>query len=153
MTKALRMLLAALTICIVANVAVAQEDAGPPAPPQAVELEHDGHEGVWMPLEMSQQVLADAQELRERHLQIEDLKLQLSIKDDRIEAVKEALAYEKQAGDKALEAVELAEESRLRAEERLNKWYRHPVLWFTVGAVVIVFAEIGTYKLLQAATD
>lgn len=49
----------------------------------------------------------------------------------------------RQMADEAVAALTAAERGRREAEEELGAWYRHPVLWFSAGAVVVLAILIG----------
>lgn len=95
-----------------------------------------GVRGVWF-------ILEQADTLRREHLEMPELRLQL----DRLERMSgietERAAMYREAAELRLEnttALErqldeaLEREARARAEA--GAWYREPVLWFTIGAVI-----------------
>jgi len=67
-------------------------------------------------------------------------RLELSDERDALQVRRVRLAGEE--AQAASEALEAAVRSRRRAEEALDAWWRHPALWFIVGAVVVVGLEV-----------
>lgn len=98
----------------------------------AVPLQHDGKDGVWFVLEEAQRlnVLDELAPLKENKIRLLDRQLELA----KIEIVNVRIAV-----DASNERADLWRETAKKAEARADAqsaWYRQPVLWFTVGALV-----------------
>jgi hypothetical protein len=90
---------------------------------------------------MANRVLIDASLVPLYKKEISDLKVLLSIREDRINNLQIGLA-EAEAGKELAHKLAVSEESKRKvAEKKLQAWYRHPALWFSVGLVIAVSAE------------
>jgi len=150
--KWLLALISCIAIGIASSSAAAQNEEGPPAP-EAKKLVLDGEEGVWLPLTMAQDALADGKKIPELEAIIVELQKKIDTRGERIEACKEAVGYEERAVDKAMEAVAAAEQRAMLAEERLEVWYRHPGVLIGVGVVVTVVLEVVVIQVLKSVGD
>lgn len=140
-----------------AQPARAQEEIGDcrtadTAKPNAscVVVKHEGRKGVWFQL-------TTADSLRRSHLLVEELQVQLkdysrldASRTAEVEALRGALTAQKAATAKAKEAAELsaqearaAEESALAAQRSLDKWWRTPWVWLSIGALSGALAAIA----------
>jgi hypothetical protein len=117
---------------------------------QAIELEHEGVAGTWMPDDMAKKVLADMSELKLQRDLNDQYKYILDIRSERIDALREALVASESSEKRTMESMTAVIQAKEEAEKKLKKWYRHPAFWATIGCVLTVGLEIGAIKLFQA---
>lgn len=120
---------------------------------EIISLEHGGVKGIWTPLERSRLILADVKELEIRRKEVVDLKLQLTIRQERVDVCHERILKERRISDMSIEAVSSAEIRAEKAEAKLNKWYRHPAFWTVCGVVLTVVLEVAAIKILHVSAD
>lgn len=120
---------------------------------QSLKLKYEGQDGFWFPRDMALEILADVKTNKLLKLEVEELKLQLDTRLERIEQWKEALHQSEVVEERFRAAMELAFTERDEAEAKLEVWYRHPAFLITVGAVGTILLEIAAVKVLQAAGD
>jgi len=107
--------------------------------PVAVPLQHDGRDGVWFVLEEAQRLntLDELAPLKENKIKLLDRQLELA----KIEIVNVRIAVDGE-GKRANLWRETAKKAEARADAQ-SAWYRQPVLWFAVGALVGVTASFA----------
>jgi len=117
---------------------------------ECVVLDRQGAKGVWFQL-------ATADALRVSHRLIPELRLQLekysemdAKHTEEVEALRGALALRQAASDalkleleaSAKEARE-AQETAAAAQQELDRWWRSPIIWLSVGALAGALAGIA----------
>lgn len=120
---------------------------------QSVPLVHGGKEGVWLPLEMSAQILADVKASDLLRLEVGELKLQLSTRLERVEVLKEAVRQSEIAETRERQLRTFAIAERDKARKDLKRWYRHPLFLILVGVVGTVVLEVAAVKIITASKD
>lgn len=119
---------------------MAQE--GPPHPKQAIRLEVDGEDGVWLPLELSKEVQLDAERAPVLAAAVEGLELKLSIRGERLMGCKESV--------RQLQSLVIRADQRLTELKQYNaKWYRKPGVWVGVGVVATVILEVAVVSIFK----
>lgn len=101
---------------------------------EPVQLAQNGVPGMWFPMPTARLILCEVRELRVRRqeLALADQELALWGRQTALYAEQTALAVE--ARTALLAMVQGAERRATQAERR--GWFRHPVLWFVLGAAV-----------------
>lgn len=92
----------------------------------------NGKEGVWLPVDVANKMLADLNSIDNYRLLIEKLTLRLTIASDTQTLLKQQL---KDASTMEQEWKKAAEENA-KALAKQNKWYKSPYLWTAVGFVL-----------------
>jgi hypothetical protein len=101
----------------------------------------NGIDGVWMPLDIANKAASDAEMVPLLQKKIAELELLASIRNERFLNTKDGLELAEVDRHIAIESASLEEARRIAAEEKLKSWYRHPLLWFSLGLVIAVSAE------------
>lgn len=99
-------------------------------------LEVEGDSGVWFHLEIARCMKTRLDVLP---LLVEQLRLYESRREasEALEAtLRRLVEVSTQEAEVATNALSVARRALQRAEEDRNRWYRSPILWFVVGAVV-----------------
>lgn len=117
---------------------------------QSLPLTHNGQEGIWFPAPMAKLILSDVKELEVTRDLVTDLRAKLDFKEERIVALKEALAASESSEKRMTATVAQAIADRDAATKKLNKWYRHPALWASVGVVLTVVLEVVIIQIVGA---
>ena len=126
--------------------AVAQETE------EAIVLDVDGVEGIWMPTAMSQRVRLDAALVPHLRLKIEKLETKLDIRQERLESAKESFATAEKAKNQAILATKEAMNHSTSLEKELDAWYRKPGFLIGVGVVGLLIVEgVVIFGLSSAA--
>lgn len=121
-----------LAVALAASLWAASGQAGA----QVVEMEREGQAGVWMPLDAMRAIVSalDEAERRETHIRLLEERLRLG--DERM-ATLERIADVAERHARAATDAAIAAETRAGAAIRAaDAWWRHPVLWVIVGAVI-----------------
>ncbi len=107
----------------------------------AVPLQHDGKDGVWFVLKEAQRLntLDELAPLKENKIRLLDRQLELAKIE--IKHVRIAVDASKERADLWESTARKVEKRADTAQAKLDVWYRQPVLWFTVGALVGVTAS------------
>jgi len=127
------------------------------------EMKRKGKEGIWFPIQMANDVLKDLEHcdltVRELHIHQEKITLldtQLELRNQRIADLRGAIILSKKVEAAMQETIVLSEASRQRAEENVRRaeasrdaWYRHPVLWFTIGVAITVVGGVVVKKVID----
>lgn len=142
---------------LIADTATAQDtpaaecgDAGEHAAPRRATLTHAGESGVWFRGDVVRCLLGDVEELRLLRDRVGLMDERLTLRDDQLRLSREALALGRAAEERATGALEAAVRRARQAEEDRDAWWRSPVLWFTVGAVLTIGLEVAAVALLGA---
>ena len=125
---------------------------GPPHPNEAVRLDVDGAEGVWLPLAMAKRIQADAESVPLLRSKVDKLETKLEIRGERIENCKEALALSQDSELKLREAQDIQTEISSELEDRLDSPARNPFLWLGVGAGATLVVEVLVIILINSAS-
>lgn len=133
--------------------AYAEDPTEGPPNPVAVKMDHLGNPGVWIPEAKAKALFADAEETISLRLQIAEMDALLATREARILNLKGMIADSQAITEKAKLIMGDALTMQRDAEIRVNKWYRHPVLWLTVGVVVTVLIQVGGAKVMDAVLD
>jgi hypothetical protein len=110
----------------------------------------DGVRGRWWPLETAVRLAQDHLEVRElRALQakhaelVQTLEARIDEKDQHAARLQKAGELSEERANIAEAAIASAERGRAEAEahakeeeRRARRWYRHPALWFSLGAIL-----------------
>lgn len=115
-------------------------------------LEHEGVAGFWVEGRVMRCLLGrlEAAPLYAQRVRLLEQRLHLS--DERDELRQREVRLAVQGEERAVEALEAAERGKRRAEEELNAWWRHPVLWFALGGVVVgALMAVGGWAIGQLA--
>jgi len=117
---------------------------------ESVELEHEGHPGFWFPEESATRMLKDLKELPPLRLKVSKLELKVEKFEDYTLLLKRDIEitekisgkWEKAFNDQV--SVTEAQQDYYESEiESLRKWYRSPILWFSVGFVGAAALAVG----------
>lgn len=115
-------------------------------------VEVDGLNARWFHPEVAACVALRLQALPLYAERVHLLEQRLSISDERDALRQREVRLTAQAEERAVGALEAAERGRRHAEEELNVWWRHPVLWFALGGVVVgVLMAVGGWAIGQLA--
>lgn len=113
-------------------------------------------QGVCLPLEAHQAILADLRELRgdgspnsglRARVRLLDLKLELQADQLRDTALAKDLAV--QAKEAIEESLEAAVRGKREAEEARDAWHRSPVLWLGIGVLGSLAVAIAVDKIQE----
>jgi hypothetical protein len=113
-------------------------------------LEVDGETGVWMPLNMAKRALAASELVRGLELKQDLLQLKIDVRGERIEACKSALSFANDSREKAMEAFKMQSEVISDLEDEKDSWYRKPIVWTGVGAVLVIAVEVGLFFFVSS---
>jgi hypothetical protein len=109
-------------------------------------LDHQGRQGMWFDLRVARCMLGRLQALPLYAQRVSLFEQRLTLTRERQELTQRQIALSNEAEERAIGALETAERARRHAEEELDAWYRHPMLWFVVGAVVVgAVVALGVY--------
>jgi hypothetical protein len=110
-------------------------------------IEHNERTGMFFSMDAARYILCAVQELRSRRQEIELYERELSALALQIELGERQLELSNQANNQ-LNVLATHSLNRAReADERANKWYRSPLLWFCIGIVLSVGLLIGSAYL------
>lgn len=113
---------------------------------QARALELDGEPGVWLPLVQAQMALQARETAPRLHHRVALLEARLEMAGQEAAILRQAVDRG-QATEDALRLAVTAASERAEASERaraaLDAWWRHPALWFVLGAVVAGAVALG----------
>lgn len=122
---------------------------------KAFTLEVEGVKGTWFPSELARKTLAQIEELRELRVTADaqdslilNKNERLSIKDQRILQVQEALVLAETGEARMVSVVTAAVRGQREAEEARDAWHRSPTLWFSAGAAMVIALELGALVIL-----
>jgi hypothetical protein len=115
-----------------------------------VQLEHEGQPGFWFAMPVTRCILRYVLKLETLQVRVGLLEQRLTIRDEQVGLLREALSLSIDAEERALGALEAAERRRREAEERLDAWWRSPYLWVGVGIVVGVGTVVLSVQVLEA---
>jgi hypothetical protein len=140
-----------LISCILASSSTAVADG-------SVKLSHNGEDGVWFPSEMAGRILADAEEVVLLRKKVSELEDRLSIRAETIESLKAVNEIAKQLAENAdatattaLKAQQAAVDEAEKARASKNPIWKHPVVWFVVGAICTVGLEVAAVKVIEVS--
>jgi len=119
--------------------------------PELAEI--DGTQGTFFPAPLDRLVLCEVRALRVRNDEIRLLDSEVEIWAQQIEFLKTQLELAVQARNRLLEIVEEADRLRREADERANRWWRSPILWMCVGAVVAGVLFYGAIRAIDALRE
>jgi hypothetical protein len=124
---------------------------------QGVHLEYKGQSGVWFPDEMAKKILADVETLPLLKKKIELSSGALSDSEATVERLRLMSEVERNYSDSLYKSVESALQAYSQAveeNERLRQLktplWKHPAIWFTVGAVVSIGLTVGAVQIVKA---
>lgn len=111
-------------------------------------LEHDAQPGLWFHLEIARCMLGRLAVLPELSLQVQLLEQRREASDVLRDSLERRGDLAVQEAETAREGLQAARRALNRAEEDRDAWWRSPILWFVVGAVVAVaLVAVGAYAL------
>ncbi len=115
-----------------------------------VPLQHDGHDGVWLPSDTATRVLQDVEALRKLRPVVALYEQKATLSEQRIRQCRKAVDLSTEASDVAAEVLQTAVRSRRHAEEERDGWFAgKPVIWAVIGGVVgSVAAALATAHAL-----
>ena len=119
-----------VTVLLATSVVCAEQ-----APPRAT-VTYQGAAGVWFRADTAREMLADLEELQPLHQYIRLLEQRLDLRDEQVDRLHNIVLLTERAEERAVEAMNTAEQARLAAVHGATAWWRHPALWFALGAVV-----------------
>lgn len=132
-----------LAVFLATPVVYAQE-------PESTVLDYKGKPGFWIPDATFTKMLQDLEELPLLRQKVELLELKVKQSEELALALKAELQVTEQISAKWKlafdEQMKVTVEQRDHYEELLaqeKKWYRSPVLWFSVGVVLTTALAIG----------
>lgn len=108
------------------------------AQPEAVAMEREGHAGVWLPLDQAREALAALTTAPALEAQIRALEAQLRVREAQLDRYREANVL----ADRTRVLLEEAVDEAIAARESALAWWRHPLLWGTVGVVAGIVAAV-----------
>jgi hypothetical protein len=139
-----------------------QARAEPLAPVPKVQLEQgkllvvDGRRGQWWPLETAFVLAREHQEVQELAALFEKseetvdlLNERIAEKDARIANFEEVVKMTEERAAHAEKAISFAEQEAAREKARAEKahaWYRHPLLWLSLGVIAGGSAAIAAMR-------
>lgn len=115
-----------------------------------VVLVHAGKRGMWFDLKTSQEILNARRLLPVLRSELEKYSEMDARRAKEVSALRAALASREAAADKLKAAAELsaqearaAEESAVAAQRELDRWWRTPWVWLSVGVAAGAFATLA----------
>lgn len=118
----------------------------------------EGERGKWFPDKMARNILADVEELRLLRKKIELLEVDLRISKESIQRLKILNGAEAQHSESSYKSAETAMKAysvAIDENEKLRRIktpvWKHPAIWFTLGAVVAVGLTVGAVQVVQAS--
>lgn len=119
--------------------------------PETIELEHEGHPGYWFAEETATKMLKDLKELKILREKLALIDIKLEKKDVQLELLREDIRITENISEKWKLAFEEQVKLTQICEEEKNAWYKHPLLWGSVGLVLGVGMTIGIGYALAGA--
>ena len=98
---------------------------------------HAGIAGMWFPMAIARLQLCEVLELRVRKAELAVVDQELTLWNHQATNFETQAALAVEARDAFAGVVGASERRASDAEARLDAWYRHPALWFTIGAVIV----------------
>ena len=124
--------------------------------PSSTIIVHEGTTGYWFPESTASRMLQDLEELPPLRLKSEKLELKVKGQEELILLLREDIKITEEIGNKwklafdnQLAVTEKQEEEFKKEIERLDAWYRSPVLWLGVGIIVGGAMAVGLNFGLQ----
>ena len=140
----MRIVVAIVALVILFPMAALCQDTG------SMLLEHNGVQGYWFPMESGDRLLKDVTELKLVREKLSLIDVKLKETEHLIELLKMDVATSEKIADKWKVAFEKQVEVTHSQQEyyeaeikSLKKWYRSPVLWFSVGVIVTGALAVG----------
>jgi hypothetical protein len=113
-------------------------------------VQHEGAVGLWFHADVARCMLGRLQALPLYAERVSLFEERLTLTNQRQALTHEQVQLAQAAEERAVGALEAAERGRREAEEDRDAWYRHPALWFVVGAVVIgALGALGIWGVSQ----
>jgi len=100
-------------------------------------LTHDGAVGLWFHADVARCMLGRLQALPLYAERVSLFEERLVLTNERQELTHRQIQAAQESEARAVGVLEASERRAREAQEELDAWYRHPALWFVVGAVVI----------------
>jgi len=110
---------------------------------EAVVLDVDGAEGIWMPTPMARRIQKDAESVPLLKLTLTNTELQLDIRGERLDSCRDIVT-------RSAKQVESTERQMIELEQKYDTWYHKPPVWVGVGAVMLVVLEVAAVSMLKA---
>ncbi|MDQ3170036.1 MAG: DUF5129 domain-containing protein [Acidobacteriota bacterium] len=142
-----------LTSALCVGSASAQElpsiDLSRPCAPEVPEerrrasLARSGDVGVWFHIDVASCMVQRLAVLPTYVERVSLLQERIEASSHLLDTLTTAELLSRQIAETATGALTAAERARRRAEEELGAWYRSPVLWFSVGAIVVAAIVVG----------
>ena len=117
----------------------------------AVPLELNGQQGVWLPFQMAQRLQIDAEQVPLLREQLAQYETRAALTDTRIQNLHAAVDESKQAEQAAIDALLSAERLAREARESRDSWHRSPWLWTGVGGMTAVVVMLVATRMVNAA--
>lgn len=118
--------------------------------PSSTLLENNGVQGYWFPMTVGDRLLKDVTELKLLREKLTLIDTKLESKDNLIDLLRQDVAASEAIADKWRvafeEQIEVTHSQKKYYESEikaLKKWYRSPVLWFSVGVLVTGALAVG----------
>lgn len=111
---------------------------------------HDGAVGLWFHADVARCMLGRLQALPLYAERVSLFEERLVLTHERQELTHRQIQAAQESEARAVGVLETAERRAREAQEELDAWYRHPALWFVVGAVVTgAVVALGVYVYSQ----
>jgi len=112
-------------------------------------IEHNDRSGMFFSIDASRFILCAVQELRGRRQELDLFERELSSLVLQVELTERQVELANTARERLNELVTHSMQRAREAEGRVDKWYRSPVLWFSVGVVVSIGLVVGGAYLIS----
>lgn len=140
-----------LAIALLTSTASGQECEQPELPGERrAVVEHQGAPGFWFRRDVALTMLCELRVLEQLRARVSLLESKLQLRDDQVERWGAMYALAVQGETRALAVVEAAQQEATRARDRVDAWYRHPILWVVAG---ILLGGVAVYLGGKVASD
>ena len=111
------------------------------APPRNLVLEHEGTQGIWFQLEIARCMVGRLAMLPLYAQRVNLLEQRLQLSNERHQLMQRQVRLAEEGEEQAVGALEASVRRTREAEESRDAWWRSPILWVIVGAVIVAGLE------------
>lgn len=113
-----------------------------PLDAECVVMPFGDQRGVWLRLDVADEVRRERLELAELRIQNDALTEIANRRNQQVELLRAAVTEHQTATDAAVVDAGKSRVERDRLEREMKRWYRHPALWFGGGVMVSITSAV-----------
>lgn len=137
------MKLLVIVLLLIPALALAQPKPAPTpaakAPPTSGPLTHEGHKGMWFPMDSARQLLKDVKLLKATQATLKKTEDRLGLEQERTKLLDKNVKSSEQIS----ELWKKTAEQQAKALAQKDSWWKSPYLWTAVGFVVGAATTVG----------